>query len=99
MDSEFGSDNFFAPLEQCISSTDFPATGASPWITDSLILRLAIHLFRVLLNLEVKNDGPDEAQYHRWTAIDDVTGVDVDEFDLQKRNRCFVKRIFPTVLS
>lgn len=31
--------------------------------------------------LKIEDDGPNESQYHRWSSINDVTGVDINQFD------------------
>ena len=39
-----------------------------------------------MLHLEVENDRPDKPKNHGGSAINNVSSVDVDKFDLMKKN-------------
>ena len=39
-----------------------------------------------MLHLEVENDRPDKPKNHSGSAINNVSSVDVDKFDLMKKN-------------
>ena len=49
-----------------------------------LILRITacIHLLGIFFNLKVEDYSPNQTQYHRRSAIYDITCIDVDQFDL-----------------
>lgn len=54
-----------------------------------------------LTYLEVQNDGPDQAQHHRWSPVHQIGRIDVHQFDFLagqklKRRICITEKVRPT---